>query len=166
MDNSSTNKKFILDACCGPKMMWFNKSNPYTIYMDLRREEFIACDGRHIKVDPDILGDFRNIPFSENTFRLVVFDPPHFNKLGDKSYTAQKYGKLFPTWETDLKQGFEECMRVLKPYGVLVFKWNEFQIPVNRIIEIFGVEPLFGHKSGKASKTHWLSFMKITENKD
>jgi ubiquinone/menaquinone biosynthesis C-methylase UbiE len=161
MDNTLNDDKFILDVCCGSRMMWFDKSNPHAIYMDIRRDEFVACDGRHIKVDPDILGDFRNMPFSNNTFQLVVFDPPHLNKLGEKSYNAQKYGKLFPTWETDLKQGFDECMRILRPYGVLIFKWNEFQIPVSRIIEIFGTKPLFGHKSGKQSKTHWMCFMKI-----
>lgn len=47
--------KIILDACCGPRMMWFNKHHPSAIYMDIRREEFIACDGRHINVDPDLM---------------------------------------------------------------------------------------------------------------
>ena len=51
-------------------------------------------------------------------------------------------------------------MRVLKPEGVLIFKWNETQIPVSHIIEIFGVNPLFGHKSGKNSKTQWMCFLK------
>ena len=161
MDNKYTNDKFILDVCCGPRMMWFDKNNPNAVYMDIRKEEFIACDGRRIKVNPDLLGDFRNIPFEDNAFRLVVFDPPHFNKLGENSFTAQKYGKLFSTWETDLKQGFDECMRVLQPYGILIFKWNEFQIPVSRILALFQYKPLFGHKSGKNSKTHWMCFMKL-----
>lgn len=152
--------KKILDACCGSRMFWFNKQNPDVVFMDIRRESFVACDGRSIKVDPDVLGDFRDIPYPDKSFKLVVFDPPHFNKLGKNSYTAQKYGRLFPTWETDLKQGFDECMRVLQENGVLIFKWNEFQIPVSKIIEIFGKEPLFGHKSGKNSKTHWMCFMK------
>lgn len=155
------NDKKILDACCGPRMMWFDKSHPLATYMDIRRDEFVACDGRSIKVDPDLIADFRNMPFDDNTFRLVVFDPPHFKQLGDNSFTAQKYGKLFPTWETDLKSGFDECMRVLEPYGILIFKWNEYQIPVSRILEIFGTDPLFGQKCGKASQTHWLCFMKI-----
>lgn len=55
---------------------------------------------------------------------------------------------------------FDECMRVLEPFGILIFKWNESQIPVSRLLEIFGQEPLFGHRSGKASKTHWMCFMK------
>lgn len=157
-------RKKILDACCGPRMMWFNKQHPDAIYMDSRREEFIACDERKIKVDPDLLADFREMPFEDNSFKLVVFDPPHFNSLGENSFTAQKYGRLLPTWETDLKAGFDECMRVLETNGILIFKWNEFQIPVSRLIELFGVEPLFGHKSGKASLTHWMTFMKITND--
>lgn len=152
--------KKILDVCCGARMFWFDKNHPDAVFMDIRRESFVACDGRKINVDPDILGDFRDIPFQDKSFKLVVFDPPHFKDLGKNSYTAQKYGRLFPTWETDLKQGFDECMRVLDENGVLIFKWNEFQIPVSKIIEIFGKEPLFGHKSGKNSKTHWMCFMK------
>ena len=153
--------KIILDACCGGRMFWFNKQNPNTVYMDIRDEEFEACDGRTIKIHPDLIADFRNIPFPDDSFRLVVFDPPHLNSIGASSYTAQKYGRLFPTWETDLKRGFDECIRVLRPLGILIFKWNEFQIPVNRILEIFEMQPLFGHKSGKNSKTHWMCFMKI-----
>ena len=154
-------EKLILDACCGPRMMWFDKRNPQAVFMDIRDEEHILCDGRSLEVHPDVIGDFRSIPFEDATFRLVVFDPPHLVRLGDNSYMAHKYGKLLSTWETDLKQGFDECMRVLKPEGVLIFKWCEEQIPVSRIIEIFGVEPLFGHKSGKNSKTQWMCFMKI-----
>lgn len=153
-------QKKILDACCGSRMFWFNKNQPDTIFMDIRKEEFVACDGRRINVDPDQLGDFRKMSFKDNYFKLVVFDPPHLNRAGKNSYMSQKYGKLLPTWETDLKQGFDECMRVLETNGVLIFKWNEIQIPVSKIISLFGIEPLFGHKSGKASKTHWLVFMK------
>lgn len=157
-------EKLILDACCGPRMMWFNKHHPLAIFQDIRKETFVACDGRNINVDPDNIADFRNMPYDSDSFKLVVFDPPHFNKLGKNSYTAQKYGRLFPSWEDDLKLGFDECMRVLEPYGILIFKWNEFQIPISKILEIFGVEPLFGHKSGKNSKTHWLCFMKLNIN--
>lgn len=59
-----------------------------------------------------------------------------------------------------LKAGFEECMRVLEPFGTLIFKWNENQIKVSEILTAIGQEPLFGHKSGKLSNTHWMSFMK------
>lgn len=160
MHFNMSNKK-ILDVCCGGRMFWFNKKHPNTVYMDIRSEDITLCDGKQYVVDPDIIGDFRNIPFDNSTFHLVIFDPPHMNKLSKKSWLAQKYGVLFPTWETDLKAGFDECMRVLKPNGVLIFKWNDIQIPVNKVIGLFGQEPLFGHPTAKHGKTHWITFMKI-----
>lgn len=122
-----TTDKKILDACCGGRMMWFDKADPDAIYMDIREEEFIACDGRRVRVHPDLIADFRNMPFEDESFKLVVFDPPQFNRLGANSYTAQKYGRLFPSWETDLKRGFDECMRVLEPFGILIFKGMRFK---------------------------------------
>lgn len=156
----SVNDKIILDACCGSRMMWFDKHNPLAAFMDIRDEECTLCDGRNLEVHPDIIGDFRNMPFDDATFRLVVFDPPHLNKIGANTWMAQKYGVLFSTWETDLKAGFNECMRVLKPEGVLIFKWNEAQVKTSKIIEIFGQQPLFGHPTSKHGKTIWMCFMK------
>lgn len=97
------------------------------------------------------------IIFDDNTFSLVVFDPPHLLKVGENSWLAKKYGKLSENWPTDLKQGFSECMRVLKPNGILIFKWNEQQIKLNEILKTIGYSPLFGNKR---SNTHWLVFMK------
>ena len=161
----NTNKP-ILDACCGGKMFWFDKANPQAVFMDCRRESLVLCDGRKLEVNPDVIGDFTDMPFEDNSFRLVVFDPPHMNRLGKNTWMAQKYGVLFPSWETDLKAGFDECMRVLMPYGVLIFKWNEAQIKASRIIEIFGQQPLFGHPTAKHGKTIWMCFMKLTDNEN
>lgn len=157
-------KKIILDACCGSRMFWFDKQHPNAIYIDKRREDFVACDGRSIKVDPDLLADFRDLPFDADSFKLVVFDPPHDIYAGKNSFTYQKYGNLNKdTWKEDLKKGFKECMRVLEPHGILIFKWNELRINVKEILQVFEQEPLFGHKSGKANKTHWLTFMKLPD---
>lgn len=151
--------KTILDACCGSKMMWFDKNNESTVYADQRTEKHILCDGRSLEVTPDIEIDFRSMPFDSESFYLVVFDPPHLNKLGKNSWMAKKYGVLNEGWEQDIKQGFYECMRVLKPNGTLIFKWNENQIPVNKIIEVIGQKPLFGHPT-RHSKTIWMAFIK------
>lgn len=59
-----------------------------------------------------------------------------------------------------LHDGFEECMRVLKPNGTLIFKWSETDITVKKILDVIGAKPLYGHKSGKAMKTHWMAFIK------
>lgn len=149
--------KPILDVCCGSKMFWFDKDNKDVVFMDIRQLEDNLCDGRKLEIKPDIIGDFRDIPFADNTFKLVVFDPPHLLKVGEKSWLAKKYGKLNESWTIDLKKGFEECMRVLEPYGILIFKWNEEQIKLKQILDLINYKPLFGNKR---SKTHWLVFMK------
>lgn len=149
--------KPILDACCGSKMFWFDKDHPDVLYMDNRKFKDTLCDGRTLEVNPDIIADFRDMPFEDDTFHLVVFDPPHLLKAGENSWLAKKYGKLEETWPFDIRQGFSECMRVLKPFGTLIFKWNEDQIKLNEVLDAIGYEPLFGDKR---AKTHWLVFMK------
>ena len=149
--------KKILDACCGSKMFWFQKDRADTVYMDIRKYEDILCDGRKLEIKPDVIGDFRNIPFQDNSFKLVVFDPPHLVKGGAKSWLIKKYGKLDDNWPEDIKQGFNECMRVLEPFGILIFKWCEEQVKLSEILKNIEYKPLFGNKR---AKTHWLVFMK------
>jgi hypothetical protein len=156
-------KKIILDACCGSRMMWFDKVNPLAVFADQRTEIHTLCDGRSLVINPDVEMDFTQMPFENESFKLVVFDPPHLKKLGKNTWMAQKYGVLLPTWETDIKAGFDECMRVLEPFGVLIFKWNEYQINLNKVLEVIKTQPLFGHTSGKHGKTIWMCFMKIPE---
>ncbi|GAA2237540.1 class I SAM-dependent methyltransferase [Rarobacter faecitabidus] len=150
----------ILDTACGPRMMWFDPLDDRTVFADIRSESIELCDGRTAVISPDLLIDFRELPFTDDAFYHVVFDPPHFNRLGKNSYTAQKYGSLAPSWKDDLRAGFAECFRVLKPHGTLIFKWNEHQIPIGDVLALTDQKPLYGHKSGKASKTHWIAFMK------
>lgn len=79
----------ILDACCGSKMFYFDKTNPNVTFMDIRRYSDILCDGRKLEVNPDVIGDFRNMQFSNDEFDLVVFDPPHLIKAGKNSWLAK-----------------------------------------------------------------------------
>lgn len=73
---SEEGMKRILDACCGSRMFWFDKQNGEVLYMDNRQIHDTLCDGRKLEIKPDVVADFRNIPFGDNTFYLVVFDPP------------------------------------------------------------------------------------------
>ena len=162
--------KVILDATCASRMIWFNKNHPAAVYVDRREEQdtriWKSGNGkgeRRLTIKPDVLADFTNLPFPDESFYLVVFDPPHLLKIGESSWMAKKYGKLDANWPTVIRDGFNECMRVLKPYGTLIFKWNEFDIPVKKIIECVRQEPLFGNRSGKQGKTHWMTFMKFPD---
>lgn len=157
-------EKMILDACCGSRMFWFDKENPNVLFQDIRNIEYTLCDGRKLQIHPDVIADFTSMPYQDESFKLVVFDPPHLDNANEDSFMAQKYGTLRRyKWQDDLRKGFDECMRVLEPNGILIFKWNETRVSVNRILDIFEERPLFGHKSGKASKTHWMCFMKINK---
>lgn len=155
-------KKKILDVCCGGRMFWFNKKHPDTLYLDQRiMPPTKFSNGATLEVKPDVVMDFRKLDLPDNTFSLVVFDPPHLVNAGKTSYLAKKYGYLQKeTWKDDLRAGFVECFRVLKPSGVLVFKWTEMHVPIKDILALTPVPPLFGNRSGKVSKTHWIVFMK------
>ena len=147
----------ILDVCCGSKLFWFDKDNEFATYMDIREETF-EIHGKKVNVKPDIVADFRSIPFEDNTYDLIVFDPPHLKWAGPNSIMKAQYGQLDKdNWPDDIRQGMSECMRVLKPTGTLIFKWNEAQVPLKDVLSAIPYRPLFGNKR---SKTHWLTFMK------
>lgn len=149
----------ILDACCGSKMFWYDRNNEHTCYVDCRKADETLCDGRRLEVKPDVLADFRDMPFPDNAFNLVVFDPPHLYRAGANSWLAKKYGVLPPEfeWQEYLKAGFTECYRVLRPFGVLLFKWNSDQIPFAEVIKLAPEKPLLGDRTGK---TRWTVFVK------
>lgn len=125
--------------------------------MDNREVSTFLCDGRKFEIKPDIIGDFKNINFPDESFYLVIFDPPHLIKLGENSWLSIKYGKLPKYWQSELKQGFNECWRILKKGGTLLFKWNETDVPVKTVIDLFEVEPLLFNKR---DKTHWIVYFK------
>ena len=149
--------KKILDACCGSRMFYFNREDPDVVFADNRELETTLCDGRSLLIKPDIKMDFRHMPYEDQSFKVVVFDPPHLNSAGTTSWLVQKYGILPKDWEPYLKAGFNECMRVLEPDGLLVFKWNEEQIPFSEVLKTFGEKPLLGNQRGK---TRWIIFIK------
>ena len=69
--------KPILDACCGGKMFYFDKSDGRVLFQDIRKIKTTLCDGRTFEVNPDVQCDFTNMPYEDENFSMVVFDPPH-----------------------------------------------------------------------------------------
>ena len=158
-------KKFILDACCSNRQMWFNKQHPNTIYIDNRKEPkgFISFSP-NVDIQPDKIMDFRDLKFDNKSFKLIAWDPPHIVSNCKTGAIVKKYGALNPlTWEADLKQGFNELWRVLDDYGLLIFKWSICKIPIKNILALFHTQPLFGHTTGSKNTTRWMTFMKIPE---
>lgn len=157
--------KKILDVTCGARSIWFDKHHPAAVYCDKRREQYHNLwkntENCTLDINPDVICDFTDLPFPDNSFYLVVFDPPHLTGAKETSWLVKKYGKLDENWPKMLHDGFRECMRVLKPDGVLIFKWSEYDIPAAKVWKAIGEKPLFGHHSGKQSRTFWGCFMKL-----
>jgi len=156
----------VLDACCGSRMFWFDRKDTRAVFVDKRSETHELPDKsskggkRTLIVAPDIVADFTALPFADESFALVSFDPPHFERNGAKGWVGLKYGTLSGDWREMLRKGFAECFRVLKHEGVLVFKWCEDEIPVSQILALTPEKPLFGNRCGKNAKTHWVTFLK------
>lgn len=159
-------KKPVLDACCGSRMFWFDRNDSRAVFVDIRNEQHLLPDksskggARKLIISPDVQADFTELPFADESFSLVCFDPPHFERNGATSWVGLKYGTLSSDWRDMLRRGFAECFRVLKPEGVLVFKWNESEIPVSKVLALTPEKPLFGNRCGKTAQSHWLVFMK------
>lgn len=153
-------KKRVLDPCCGSRMFWFDRKNDDVVFGDKRYETHVLCDGRTLRIEPDVILDFTSLSYEDGSFNLVVFDPPHLKYAGKTSWLAAKYGTLSTTWQEDIRKGFSECFRVLSSDGVLVFKWNETQIKISEVLALTDLKPLFGHPTGRKGLTHWYVFMK------
>ena len=92
----------VLDPTSGTRAMWRDKADQRAIFGDLRAESVTVADGSHgrpggvrtLTVAPDVRMDFRALPFRDETFRRVVFDPPHLVRAGSRSWLAVRYGRL------------------------------------------------------------------------
>jgi SAM-dependent methyltransferase len=147
----------ILDATCGNRMMWFDKQHKDCIYMDIRKE-----------VLPDLVADFRALPFRDKIFDLIVFDPPHQPFLNGYGIFVRKFGALqSKTIHIDLYKAAKELFRVLKCNGILIVKWNTHDYRLEKLLQLFPERPLFGQKTAfrtkHASSTYWLTFRKECE---
>lgn len=171
LQTRETVEEDILDATCGGRSIWLpgNKQNENTLYIDQREREpgFTGQEGRTFSVEPDEVQDFRDLPYDDESFSLVVFDPPHLiRKDGMEQltgYITKSYGALHAeTWQSDLRRGFEELWRVLKPAGTLVFKFADNDVDFRDVIDLAPVDPLFGTTTKKNSKVEnrWFVFHK------
>ena len=151
----------ILDACCGSRMFWHEKELSFVDYQDNRSLSTTLCDGRKFEIKPSLIGDVTDMFYiKDGTYDMVVFDPPHLKNGGDNAWIILKYGRLPEEWKLFMKTAFEECFRVLKDGGTLVFKWNSEQIPFAEAVKLSPYKPIFGDKR---AKTRWTVFVKDSE---
>lgn len=157
----------ILDACCGGRMFYFDKNDPRVLGQDIRTlpRTKIESNGSFFEVRPDVIGDFRKMEFPDNSFSVVVFDPPHL-KCGETSFMFYKYGSLGSKWEDDLRNGFAECFRVLKPNGTLLFKWCDSYKTLDGVLSLTPHKPVLWHKTVSRSGSKWTYFVLFIKEAD
>jgi len=170
----------ILDATSSFRRMWKDKSNSATVFMDVRSNSQIHSDWSACMVQKSrdtnigfrkltIQADFSHLPFKDEAFYHVNFDPPQLIHLGKTSIYYKQYGALeADTWRFTLKQAAKELWRVLAVNGTLNVKWSDRDISDDDVLRLFPVEPLYGQEGahGTSSKTSWFSFVKLASNGD
>ena len=92
-----------------------------------RPSGLVTCD---LKPGADLIADFTQLPFDDDRFDSVVFDPPYkLNGTPSMGKMDERYGVEEPTnWRErhDLMvRGLNECARVLKSGGHLLVKCQD-----------------------------------------
>lgn len=158
--------KAVLDVACGGRMFYTQKNHPSVLYCDKRilkpgefefRPNFSVC--------PNVVSNFTSLPYRDGQFFLVVFDPPHL-KMGKTARMVGRYGNLEGNWREEIRKGLTECYRVLAPRGTLIFKWNNAQFLYSEILSLVPLKPLFGHRTGRHSRTLWMCFFKESQENE
>ena len=92
-------------------MFYFDKNDPRVLFQDIRSfKDKDIYKGRTFSVEPDVIADFTSMPYPDNTFRMVVFDPPHLKYTSEKEtkgWQMEKYGWLpRGQWKEIMTKGF------------------------------------------------------------
>jgi hypothetical protein len=165
----------ILDATCGGRTIWLpeHKQNDQTVYSDKRVREpgFHGQEGRTYAVNPNVKADTRDLPYQDESFSLIVFDPPHVTRQDGmqnlSGHVQKKYGALCAeTWQHDLQESFTELFRVLEPSGTLIFKFADNSKSFSDVLDCAPKQPLFGTTTVKTStvETRMFVFRKEESN--
>lgn len=123
----SSDLRFTLDPTYGRGGMWKDAPHNRLVKSDLHPR-----DERVMELD------FTRMPFPDNWFSSVVFDPPY--KLNgtsmDPSGMDERYGVAQrSTWQDRhalIRMGINECLRVLAPKGFLIVKCQD-QVCAGRV---------------------------------
>ena len=164
----------MLDATAGNRLIWPNKNPPLTVFMD-KETQLIR--------PPDIFAVWQKLPFRDDIFDCVIFDPPHMIIRGKfnpwysdpKSKGGRKgswYGYFSSRTEllTSIYEAAQEFYRVSKR---LCFKWYEDRFTLWQILPLFKPwkevsrfkpHPRMGRRAWRksSSKTWWVTFIRAS----
>lgn len=166
----------ILDATCGFRGIWYQKNHPFVTFMDVRKgivdsktEGVKFKSRRRWNINPDVVSAWKDAPFPDNHFDMIIFDPPHIVTHKNKKLSAleKEYGCFYgDEWKQEIKEGVNKLFRILRPKGVFIFKWCEHNIDIDDVLKLFPYPPLFGSntKSKGHTANYWIVFLKHDVN--
>lgn len=148
----------VLDTTYGNGLFWSDPSN------------VIGCDLKPERAK-DLCCDFHNLPFANNVFEMVVFDPPFHPFVG--SHEEARFsgmGKNEKELKTLFQSGVAECWRVTSKY--LIVKCQDYvhnhQVQwmplwaINVCGEPF--EWLIATRLGKLTSSRWVNVKSLRRN--
>lgn len=166
----------ILDATAGYRGIWYQKNHPFVTFMDKRKETVDTRsdnnlkNSRRYKINPDVVSEWKDAPFPDNYFDMIVFDPPHLAWVNNKKESsldkAYGYFKSKDECKRQITEGVNKLFKILKPEGIFILKWCENSIPIDEIIKLMPYQPLFGSntKSKGHTANYWIVFLKYDVN--
>lgn len=116
----------VLDCTANKRRMWKGvQIDPSPVFMDIDPS-----------VSPDVVGDFREMPFSNGSFDVIVFDPPHITHGGStrsaerhNASIVRAFGLTNAGSAYNISGFFEpflrEARRVLRPDGLVFAKLKD-----------------------------------------
>lgn len=160
--------KPVLDATAGNRMMWGNRKTPTNVvFMDKEIG---------LRIPPDIFAVWEKLPFRDNVFFNVIYDPPHMRHGKNSRYRDPKGATSHGTWwgivenkKQLLKSMLLAQIEFARVSDRLHLKWNETHYDLFVVLKCF-VDWVFVRKweyksqrrTGK-SKTWWIAFIRKRE---
>lgn len=145
----------ILDMTAGGRNIWLDKFCPDAVFVDHR-----------VAMNPDVVADSTCLPFDNESFDLIVFDPPHGN-FGVGSNQSRLYGSYTLSEIREFMRGAAaEAHRVGRAEALMAFKWCNHDMRHDWALAILDPwwRALFGHvvsiRSRHASTSQWFMLSK------
>lgn len=163
--------RFILDATAGNRHMWKRNKHPAgVVFLDKEPG---------LRIQPDIIAPWSNIPREDDEYKCSIFDPPHATSLTsmyNQDPKAKPNGsKQIPGWygafenrDHAKEQIHEAQIELARVAPVLCFKWNETSIVLEDILKKFDrwdVQTITRRKSLRSPKTFWVQLTRKDQTK-
>ena len=131
--STNTNNYQLLDVTVGSKKIYNGKEirlGDNLVGIDVRSGDFTIKKEKYghwadlvMIIKPTVKADLQHLPFKDNVFRMIIFDPPHLTSKSESSIMYRTYGGWTKSERLHiLPKANNEFKRVLKEGGFLILK--------------------------------------------